>query len=105
MHCNPNHRVSSALLIRAVFHSNSSEIAPKVKTLTQFARGKQWFLPKPVVHLGNPTVRWMLKYIPGFHTAIRGLVFGVVDSFMKGRFVPRIVMILNKNLSYVYQEG
>ncbi|TIC09764.1 FAD/NAD(P)-binding domain-containing protein [Wallemia mellicola] len=63
------------------------EIAPKVKTLTQFARGKQWFLPKPVVHLGHPVVRWMLKYIPGLHTALRGLVFGVVDYFMKAMYV------------------
>ena len=106
LHCDTENRVSNDSNGYAIqLTSLCREIAPKVKSLTQFARGKQWFLPKPHAPLGHPVMRWMMENIPGLKTTFRALVFGVVDFFMKGELTISFIVPVSSDCAAMYVES
>ncbi|TIA79604.1 hypothetical protein E3P77_03306 [Wallemia ichthyophaga] len=80
-----------------------AEIAPKVKSLTQFARGKQWYIPKPPNLTNYPRIQWMVENIPGIHTFIRNLIFCATEYYFaamyaeKGKGVRKARMEMSAN--------
>ena len=53
-------------------------IAPRVKSVHQFMRSPQFFLPRPNPTIG-PVLRWIFRYIPFVQKSIRWTLFHVFE--------------------------
>lgn len=53
-------------------------IAPKVKSLTQFIRSPQFYLPRqnPNIH---PVLKWAFKWVPGLQRGFRWILFNLME--------------------------
>ncbi|KAF7983270.1 hypothetical protein HWV62_22908 [Athelia sp. TMB] len=59
-------------------------IAPHVKSVHQFMRSPQFFLPRPNPTIG-PVLRWIFRYVPFVQTLIRWMFFHIFE-YTVGQF-------------------